>query len=196
MTDKIMKERKTELQLEVSINLEKDVLSLSYKAKNITDSNLYLFNIFWNVDETGKEIREKEQLYVCLVDDKVLSISKRIAPLPMWKVVEWRIIPYVTKVEPGKTFEENVRLKQPIEEYNPYFPKGLDSETEIRLAEKVIFSLDYIREIGGLEIKATDIENALSVWHERLLAEVKTLTSKEYSIIVKVNYRKDEFERF
>lgn len=194
--DETMKEEKPKPQLEVSISLEKDTLRVHYKVKNTTDLSIYLFNVFWDVDETGKEVRAKEQLHVCLREDKVLSLSKRIAPLPKWKLVEWRIVPYVTKVEPGKEFEESIELKQPIEEYNPYFPKEPDSETEVRLAERVVFSLDYIHEMEGLEIKTTDIENAFSVWHEKLLAEVKTLTSKEYSMIVKVNYRKDDFERF
>jgi hypothetical protein len=187
---------KTSPKLETKISLTDKTLTVEYKVSNTTDKSIYLFNILWDVDNDGKAFIAKEEVYVCLKDNKTLSVSKMIPELPSIQSVEFREIPYVTEVEAGQELSEKITLAVPIDEYNPYFPKMQGSKTEFQTSENVVFSLDFIREIDGLELKKTAIENAFSVWHKNLFGNVETLTSNPKANFVQINKRQDEFERF
>jgi len=150
----------------------------------------------WDVNQDGKEVLAEKQVYISLINDSLISFSKRIPPLPVIRTVEFRYLPYATRIEPGKKFEEELILHIPVEEYNPYFPNEESSETEMKIAESCVFSIDYIFEVENLEIKETEIKNAFSIWHPKLMQSVKTLKSKVIPAHIKVIYRKDKFERF
>lgn len=192
--DQKMKEK--EPLLNFSLTKEGKLLRIRYELINESSRNIYIFNVMWDVNQEGKEVLAKEQVYVSLVDNSLISFSKRIPPLPLIRTVEFRYLPYATKIEPGKKFEEELILHTPVEEYNPYFPKEDSSETETKIAESCVFSIDYIFEIEDLQIKETEIKNAFSIWHPKLMQLVKTLKSKTLPAQIEVIYRKDEFERF
>jgi hypothetical protein len=189
-------ETKTLPKLETNISLIDKTLTVEYKIKNTTDKAIYLFNVLWDMDIQGKAFLAKDKIYICLKDNKTLSLSKTIPKLPSIQSVEFREIPYLTKVAVGKEFSEKINLPVPLDEYNPYFPKTQDSKTELSTSENVVFSLDFIREIDGLELKKTAIESAFSVWHKDLFGNVETLSSNPKANFVQVNKRQDKFERF
>jgi hypothetical protein len=116
--------------------------------------------------------------------------------LPKLKKVEIRRIPYTTKLLPGEEFSEKVTLKVPIEEYNPYFPKKTNSETEDRAAEFVYFTLQFIRETEDLKETETNIPKALAVSHKNIFGAAETINSRRTATLIKVEKRKDDFEEF
>ncbi len=182
--------------LNFSLIKEGKLLKIRYEVINESSRNIYIFNVMWDVNQEGKEVLSERQVYVSLLHDSLISFSKRIPPLPLIRTVEFRYLPYATKIESGKKFEEELTIQMPIEEYNPYFPKEDLSETETKIAESCMFSIDYIFEIEDLQIKETEIKNAFSIWHPKLMQLVKTLKSKTLPAQIEVIYRKDEFERF
>lgn len=192
--DQKMKEK--EPLLNFSLTKEGKLLRIRYELINESSRNIYIFNVTWDVNQDGKEVLAEKQVYISLINDSLLSFSKRIPPLPVIRTVEFRYLPYATRIEPGKKFEEELILHIPVEEYNPYFPNEESSETETKIAESCNFSIDYIFEIEDLQIKETEIKNAFSIWHPKLMQSVKTLKSKVIPAHIEVIYRKDEFERF
>jgi hypothetical protein len=119
-----------------------------------------------------------------------------IPKLPVLRTVELREIPYVTKVEAGKEFSEKVVLQLPLDEYNPYFQKTTESKTEVRASEQALLVVQFIRKVDGLEVKETKVPGAFSVWHQNLFGNVETLSTDPRPVLVKVNRRLDDFERF
>jgi hypothetical protein len=187
---------KTLPKLEASINLREKRLEIEYKVKNTTEKPIYLFNVLWEYDNTGKVHFSPQKAYACLRNDGTLYLAKIIPPIPQVRSVEIRLIPYVTKVDAGKEFIEKVELVVPVEEFNPYFPKMPNSELENRFAESVEFGLQFLRESDGLKVSPTQIEKASSVWHPNIFGNVENLITKPKPISVEVRYRKDAFERF
>jgi hypothetical protein len=192
--DQKMKEK--EPLLNFSLTKEGKLLKIRYELINESSRNIYIFNVIWGVNQDGKEVLAEKQIYVSLINDSLISFSKRIPPLPRVRIVEFRYLPYATKIEPGKKIEEELILHIPVEEYNYYFPIEDSSKTETKIAERCMFSIDYIFEVEDLQIKETEIKNAFSIWHPKLMQLVKTLKSKIVPVHSEVIYRKDEFERF
>lgn len=179
--------------LQAVIRAEDNKLTVSYTVKNTTDEAIYLFNVLWDMDNTGNYVSAPQPLYAALKDDGTLLLAKKILPLPK-KKIELRVIPFVTKIEAGDEFSEDLTLDLPVEEYNQYYPKTDSTEYEIRKSGSVIFTVQFIRESDELKINEAAFSDAQTVWHPDLFGNVETLESKPKPVEVTVNKRLDEFE--
>ncbi|GIV41217.1 MAG: hypothetical protein KatS3mg034_0527 [Vicingaceae bacterium] len=182
--------------LKFSLHKDGKFLKIQYEVINDTPEDIYIFNVLWDVNHKGKEILAKNQVYISLLHNSILSLSKRIPPLPLSRTVEFTYVPYATKIEPGKKFKEDILLPIPLEENNPYFPRDDSSYTELKIALSCMFSIDYVSDLKNLQISQTEIKNAYSIWHPKLLTLVKTLKSNKVQARLEVMCRKDTFERF
>lgn len=194
-----MKENNEELKpvtLTTEINLQDKTLRVEYRVKNNTEKPIYLFNILWDFNQSGDYIPAPQPVYSCLQNDGAFHLSKQILPLPKNKRVELRRVPFVTKIEAGEEFNEKFELSVPLSEYNPYFPKKSDDNEENKSAKSIYLSVQYIREMDGLEVKPSLMDNTLSVWHQDLIAKSEILTSRPKTISVQVKKRTDYFEEF
>ncbi len=188
--------KKEEPILNFSIYKEGKQIRIKYKVTNNSLRDIFIFNVMWDIDYDGKEHLAKNRVYVSLLNNTLLCFSKRIPPIPHTKTVEWAYVPYASRIKPGKTFEEEIILSMPIEEYNPYFPKENLSKTVIKIAKSCMLSIDYMYDKEDLQIKETQIKDAFSVWHPDMKNLIKTLRSDRILIPIEVSYRQDEFERF
>lgn len=182
--------------LETSFNLRENVLQIEYKVKNSTAKPIYLFNVLWDFDKTGNYVAAPQPVYAVLRQDKRLHLAKQILPLPKGRKVELRLIPFATKVEAGAEFGEKIELPVPVAEYNPYFPTNSETKTEIRTSESVFFTIQFIRESDGLEVKPGNLGDALFVRHTDIFGDLETLSSKTSAIEVSVKKRTDSFDEF
>lgn len=181
-------------KLDVNYDLSGSEITVEYNVKNTTGKAIYLFNV---LPAPGSFDRVADQpLYCAMRDDGTLAFAKMVPPVPKIRTVEFRQIPFVTRVEAGKAYTEKLRLRVPVNEFNPYFPSTDESETEPVTSERAVFILQFIREDDGLETKETAIQNALKVWHRDLFSHIETLATDARPIQVKADRRKDEFERF
>jgi hypothetical protein len=183
-------------KLDVSVENTGASLIIDYKVKNVTATPIYLFNVLYEWDNSGTPIVVPNTVYTCMRKDGTLHLAEIILPLPSQKMVEVRRIPYATKVGANEEFRRKIEIKIPVEEYNPYFPKKPDSQIESRLAEYMIFSIQFLRESDKVEVLPTTIPNAVSVDHPDLFHAVETLSSPPKPVGVKVNKRLDAFEEF
>jgi hypothetical protein len=194
MTMEENNEKKKMPILQTEINLQQENLQVKYKVKNVTEEEIYLFNVLWDWNSQGQYIPDPKPAYATMAEPGLLHIAKQIPALPKTRRVELRRIPFVTKVAPGETFEDVFTIKVPVEEYNPYFPKEQNSETELIEADSVVFSTQFVFGSDELEIKDAPLQNSYSIWHPELLNMVETLRSKESPVNVKVEKRLDPFE--
>jgi len=183
-------------KLEFSSDLKGSSLHIEYKVKNVTGNDVFLFNVLYEQDSKGQPVTALQPVYASLRTNGVLHLAKCVPPLPQMKSVEMRRIPYVTKLAAGAEFKESFDLKVPVDEYNPYFFKNQDSKEEVRSANHLVFSIQFIRGSEKLKTNPTLIDGALSVWHPDLFGNIETISSREISLSVNVNKRTDAFEEF
>ncbi len=181
-------------KLEVNIENTGTTLNVEYKVKNTTDRVIYLFNVLTKLG--SKDRLSDAPLYSSLRNDGTLVLAKFIPPVPKIKLVEFRQIPFTTKLEAGKEFAEKISLPIPIDENNPYFAMLPNSKTELKTAESVVFIVQFMREREGLEVKEAEIPSSFKVWHQDLFGNVETLSTNPRPTELQVNRRTDTFERF
>lgn len=182
--------------LTVAFSADEKGVRVTYSVKNTTQTPIYLFNVIWDFDKTGNYVKAPQPAYVSLDGKNVLNVGKIIHPLPRSQKVELRIIPFGTKVEPGKEFSETVELKAPVEEYNPYFAREVDSTTEERKSSSARFFLHFTRQSDALDIKPAPLGKALLLSPPNLGDAIETLSSRPQPLEVVVNKRTDNFEPF
>jgi hypothetical protein len=189
-------ETKKHVTLETNIGLRGDALSVEYRVKNNSPKPIYLFNVLWEFSPEGKYVRDRHDVYAVLKDDGTLHLAKEAAPLPKNKRVELRIVPFTTRVDAGKDFTEKFDLSLPVSEYNPYFRNKREDTEEVKTAERVLFSIQFLRHLEEMEVRAAPLENAFTVRHKEMWVNMERLTSGPSALTVKVNRRTDYFERF
>ena len=181
-------------KLTVDYEITQDGLSVEYRLKNDTREPIYIFNVL--LAPGSLDTVADAPFFSSLKSDGTLTFSKRIPPVPLIRSVEFRQIPFATKVEPGGSFSDKQTLKLPVEEFNPYFPKGPDAKVEVAESDRVVFVLQFVREIEGLDVKEAPVSNAYKLYHKDLLKLVETINSDPRPLRVKVERRTDTFERF
>jgi len=180
--------------LEVALAIQGELLVLDYKFRNTRQQPVYLFNVLWDSDPKGKPAPAPSPVYVCLLPDGVLHLAKKIPKLPPNRKVELRVIPYATKVEPGREFSESLQLALPLAEYNPYFVPTPETKYEVRRSKFATFTLNLLPHSDGLVVEPAPLPNSLSVRHKDLFGKVETLSVKHPDVVVPVNKRLDAFE--
>jgi hypothetical protein len=182
--------------LAVEISADEKAIQVKYRVKNTTSGPIYLFNVIWDFDRTGNYVMAPQPAYVSLNQKHVLNIGKIVLPLPRSKKVEFRIIPFATKVDAGKEFEETFELSIPVEEYNSYFEREPDSTTEPQKSRAAAFVLHFVRHSDALGVKPAPIGSSLLLSPPNLKGALETLSSPPRAIEVVVNKRTDPFESF
>jgi len=184
------------VKLTTDIAVESGKLSVTYRIANTGKRAIYVFDRLWDFGSDGGYVESVTKAYVLLRDDGTLHLVRGIAALPRSRRVEMRLVPFATKVEAGGELTGKIDLQEPIEEYNPYFAKPADSKTEITMSANVAFTMTYVAESEGLEVKEAPIAGSLNVWSPTLLQDVRELTFGPKVCEVKVARRTDTFERF
>lgn len=184
------------VSLEATLSLHNGVLTAEYRIKNKSRVPIYVFNRLWEFGTDGKYAPASQPAYILLGDKGELHLVKGIPAVPKSKRVELKIVPFATKVEAGEELSEKFDLREPISEYNPYFPMDKPDTAELRKTESAYFSIDYVAETEGLEVKPAALENSLSIWHPALAEKVRRLSSQPRASIISVMRRSDSFERF
>jgi hypothetical protein len=182
--------------LETNISLQDKILTVEYRIRNKSAKAIYLFNVLWEFGADGKYVPAPQPLYALLQDNGSLHLAKAIPALPKSKRVELKIVPFATKVDAGKEFSEKFEIAEPLHEYNPYFLREKDESEELKTAESVFFTIQFVEELENMEVKPAPLDNSFTVWHQDLSGKIKTLSSKPRALLVKVNKRTDSFERF
>ena len=171
-------------------------LEVRYRLKNQRKRTLLVFNVLWDEDPTGNAVPSSSPFYACVRDPASLHLAQQILPLPQSKRLEVRIVPFVTRVEPGAIMEKSFALTLPIEEYSPYFPVSDETTTKLITTKVLFVTLEFIEELDGMELTEAPIEGALHAYHTEMLAKIETTQSSPIKLELAVKKRLDEFERF
>lgn len=111
--------------LAVTLEFAVDALHLRYQARNRGTLPVYLLNRLWNTirRDSGTDAQVFEtlpDLATVQVDSTEVVVSKSVVDVPYLMLVEVRQIPCMTRVAPGESYEETVRLPLPLMPYTVY----------------------------------------------------------------------------
>lgn len=157
----------TSVQLEVSlVSASAGAVTIRYRARNNWNRDVYLFNRLFETALDGKRTLDANRVYV-QVEGSTLKLSKQLFEVPEDVEVESPEVPYLTRLAPAQTHEEEVRVALPIRESYPYASsRATQTPGEKRVCEQLVFTLGYFsaREarwvrpitLDGQELLATD----------------------------------------
>ena len=184
------------VSFEVQSKISGQKLEVRYRLRNQRKRALLVFNVLWDEDPAGNVVPSPSPFYACVRDPASLHLAQKILPLPQSKRLEVRIVPFVTRIEPGAIMESSFALALPVEEYNPYFPVSDETTTKLVTTEVLFVTLQFIEELDGMELTEAPIERALHAYHPEMLAKVEATQSPPLKLQLAVRKRLDEFERF
>src|SRR5262245_40175924 len=97
--------------LDVTLSVKGGELHLTYKVRNPRRQPVYLINVWWDFSAKAKggQLAASSPAYACLRPNRDLHLAKQILPLPRNRKVELRIVPFATRLEPDREFEEVLR---------------------------------------------------------------------------------------
>ena len=144
-------------QLSASVSLAADHVDIHYEFHNGSDKNAYLFNLLFDNVLDGVFVTEPQMVYVDAILGETI-VAKKIWPVPPDIDVEKPVIPCLSRVFPGKSFTESIRVELPLMSINPYSYDLLERKL---VKQPLFFELGYF---------------LCSFQGERLAKEVKTPT--------------------
>lgn len=104
--------------LEVNTDQQGNTLLIDYQVRNQLAETVYLLNRIFQWTEKGLEI-EADFIYTEVKNGR-LHLTKAFIPVPDDVLAEMPDVPYLTAVEGGTVFTEQVCLTLPLEPFHPY----------------------------------------------------------------------------
>jgi hypothetical protein len=168
------------LQLDVTlVQAAPDRLLFRYRARNSWTRELYLFNRLFVEEPSGARRVDPARVYV-VVDGTVLHVSKQMFEVPEDVEVEQPEVPYLSRLGPGETFEEEISLPLPVRESYPYMsPPAAASPGEKRTCDQLVFTLGYFhaKEPGWVRSISSGGEPALGTDYGFAIQTNQTVSS-------------------
>jgi hypothetical protein len=184
------------ISFEVAARVQGEQLQVGYRFKNDRQQSVFLFNVLWDTNARGDIVAAPSPVYVSLPQQAILRLSQQVPPLPKGKRVERRIVPFATKVPPGEAASKIYTLALPLQEYNPYFPAEDGAPEELITARELVFTLQFVVRMDGMDIREAPLSGALELFHPQLLARVETIQCHPQPLEVRVRRRLNKFEEF
>lgn len=130
------------LRLEVAFRKTAAELVLTYRVVNEGRQDAYLFTPLDDYDYTRQVwVTAPERLY-STVSGGLLSLTKRMVPIPRGRMVYAPEVPKLTPLTPGAELRETVRLPLPLRLDHPYRDRSQAAGPRSR---SVAFSIGYLR---------------------------------------------------
>lgn len=127
-------------------------LVIRYRFESRTDARLLLFDGIQTA-EAGPRRVDLNLAYVSYDGPSTLSARRVVPPAPTRCTVGFGIVPWLRIVRSGAGVTGRIRLRFPIEEYNPYFPPDFRAEREERRASRLRLELAYVRDHEAFRVR-------------------------------------------
>jgi hypothetical protein len=147
-----------DITLQFAITVREGSCTLDYTLRNGSDSDLYLFTPITEF-RLGASYATPNRVYVFWEDETTIHLTKRLWEVPDDVDVFMPEVPFLTKVDKGAEFNEQVELPLPLLVNFPYrFAASEKSESELRevdqQAEKTMFSIGLLTADGSWDESA------------------------------------------
>lgn len=141
--------------LKAELRVGPNRLALAYAVKNLTSSELFLFNRMY--DDVDSEGRYRVGKDICNVEIRGghILISKKIPAVPDQKFVESPNLPCVTIVAAHSTFTEVIDLPLPLTPWTPYTTMAQQTR---RVTLPVAFELGFFVGRDGTRALGKEVE--------------------------------------
>lgn len=145
------------LEVDVSLEVGEDEATLRYAAVNRAPEAVFVFNRLWErIEPDGSFATDPDLVWVVVEDERVV-LGKKVPPVPEDMDVESRVVPVATRLAPGESIEETVRLVLPLESNFPY---PVPPSRPVASALEAFYELGYVRIPPEGEAHVTRVETA------------------------------------
>ena len=184
------------ITLMASFNLQAEGnLNIRARISNQGEHDIYVFNRLWTLDNSSRLVQDTQNVYRFVSDDS-LHIFFGIAPLPHFKTVFYKNIPYMTMIKSKRVSEFEVSIPIPVKEYNVYFAEQTDSTFESLSISDSELLVQYLEADPSIKTRASILDPmALELLSPLNPTQIKMLRSPKISIQLKVLRRADDFSR-
>jgi hypothetical protein len=182
------------VSLRASFEFSPKELKVRLHIANRGEADVLIFNRLW-IKSDGKPAPDPEKIYRFVRDSK-LRLLLGMAPLPRSKTPLYRNIPFVTRLQPGRTLEEEIRISAPVKEYNVYFPV-LDGNPYVpdKVARAEVFA-EYLIDSPAIKTQPSSFDpTALKIVSPGSWDAAQLAASGPVPLDLQVLRRTDEFER-
>ena len=159
--------------LEIRSDQKGSTLLIDYQVSNRLTQTIYLINRIFQWTEKGLEIRS-DYIYTEVANGR-LRLTKAFIPVPDDVLVEIPDVPYLTAVNGGAVFSEQVKLTLPLEPFHPY--DKVDYSDEIHTFDEVDLVIGWLSK-GSFNLRqgsTPDGDAILAVHHSEAARSQKLL---------------------
>ncbi len=169
-------------------------LRLAIDVDNGGTGRIYVLDRLWMLDRANNIVADPEHAYRFVVGD-ALRIVLGNCPLPRFKSVLYRNVPYATLVEPGTVYRRELDFSLPVREYSAYFKGETESNyADARLAAVEVF-VDYIPDDPALAKDRSPLEGAHGFDTPGYWERSQRVRSGRLAIAAPAKKRTDVFDR-
>lgn len=142
-------ESRADIDLKARCTSSARALQLEYMAENLSQSPVFLFNILHGQITEGGVYPLLDTAYVEL-EPEAIVVSRKLFPVPRFKKVEHRNIPFVTRLMPQARVHQQIELPLPLKPFDPYH--SYDADELVQWEERpLVFELGYFVGASGTE---------------------------------------------
>jgi hypothetical protein len=166
-----------------------DHLALRYVVANDSDWPVWLVNgLFHRRGAAGFEV--DPNLAYCHVANDVLLLRKQLVEVPEDLDVEAPEVPYLSRLDAGEEFAEDLRIPFPVEPRDPYHPQPRASEPY--WVNHVTFALGYVVDDDPIEPSRVTLAGGRQAWwasYSQLVTRqrIKTVGPREARVLVAIS---------
>jgi hypothetical protein len=170
------------------------VLTVSIRYVNTGTRPIYALDRLWS-DSLNEMVEDPAHAYMFVAGD-TLQILLGLAPLPTRETVDYRNVPYATRIEPGEAVSRCLSWTPPIREFSPYFPEGKRAQFETVRTRRIVVLVDWVDGLPDLQtIPAPFDATALKLNRAGVHSLARRAASPPLPLAVNVQKRLDEFDR-
>jgi hypothetical protein len=160
-----------------------DGLGVQYVVTNTAGHEVYLFNRLFVTDIKGQRTLDPNRAYA-EVRGTTLHLAKQLVEIPPGMLVEFPVVPYLTRLDPGESLEEKMEFELPIREDQPYMTVPFGANEREVTCEELVFTIGYFvaREEGWVREVTVGDETALSTDYGYAIQTHRTASSRPIAV--------------
>ena len=137
-----------DLRIEARLHMASDRLRIEYRATSAASGPLFLFNILH--DEFDDGVFPLDRGGYVEIDGDGVVVSRKLFAVPSGTLAEKPNIPFLTRLVPGETFQEDFTVALPLAARNPYVDPSPTAGQPFE-GRPLMFELGYFAGAEGTE---------------------------------------------
>ena len=174
----------TAVKVQISVvEATSDRLGVQYTVVNTAGHKIYLFNRLFITDMKGQRTLDPNRVYA-EINGTTLHLAKQLVEIPPGMLVEYPVVPYLNRLDPGESFKETLTLALPIRENQPYMSVPFGATEREVMCDELVFTIGYFvaREPDWVREVEVGDETALSTDYGYAIQTHRTASSQPVAV--------------